>query len=62
MKLTQNIVTLPFNYNNITQDKKKAHKALVDENKAVLMMGKTGINMRKARRHEGAQFSRLDKS
>ena len=30
---TQNIGTLPFNFNNITQDKKKARKGLIDEGK-----------------------------
>ena len=30
---TQNIDTLPFNWNNTTQHKKKAGKALIDEGK-----------------------------
>ena len=29
----QNICALPYNYNNTTQDKKKALKALIDEGK-----------------------------
>ena len=30
---TQNIVTLPFNCNNTTQDNKKTGEALIDEEK-----------------------------
>ena len=30
---TQNIGTLPFNCNSTTQDKRKAHEALIDDGK-----------------------------
>ena len=30
---TQNIGTLPFNYNNTTQDEKKTHETFIDESK-----------------------------